>query len=39
MGKAGDGEFLTVEEFIPGDFVEFINNNAIVRILQAKLWF
>lgn len=31
MGKAEDGEFLTVEEFIPGDFVEFINNNAIVR--------
>ena len=30
MGKAEDGELLTVEEFIPGDFVKFINNNGIV---------
>lgn len=30
MEKAEDGEFLTVEEFIDGDFVKFINNNGIV---------
>ena len=30
MGKAEDGELLTVEEFILGDFVKFINNNGIV---------
>lgn len=30
MGIAEDGELLTVEEFIPGDFVKFINNNGIV---------
>lgn len=30
MGKAEDRELLTVEEFIPGDFVKFVNNNGIV---------
>ena len=30
MGKTEEGEFLTVEEFISGDFVKFINNNGIV---------
>ena len=30
MGKTEDGELLTVEEFIPGDFAKFINNNGIV---------
>ena len=30
MGKAEDGEFVTVEEFIDGEFVKFINNNGIV---------
>lgn len=30
MGIAEDGELLTAEEFIPGDFVKFINNNGIV---------
>ncbi|CAH3163384.1 unnamed protein product [Porites lobata] len=30
MGKTEDGELLTVEEFIPGDFAKFRNNNGIV---------
>ena len=30
MGKTEDGELLTVEEFIPGDFAKFINNNGVV---------
>lgn len=30
MGKVEDGELLTVEEFISGVFVKYINNNGIV---------
>lgn len=30
IGKTEEGEFLTVEEFISGDFVKFTNNNGIV---------
>jgi hypothetical protein len=27
MGKTDDGEYVTIEEYIDGDFVKYINNN------------
>ena len=29
LGKTDEGETLTVEEFVPGEFVKYINNNGI----------
>ena len=37
LGQTNTGEYVTVEEFIDGDFIKYINNDGIVNSKQHQL--
>ena len=37
LGQTNTGEYVTVEEFIDGDFIKYINNDGIVSSKQHQL--